>query len=205
MSRQRFQTPKPFREAKSWYIWVREDVFHADGSLKRKTKKRKLGPAEWTEKQAQRAAAGILRTLNSTNYRPRTAQNFAEFAEDWMNTCLKEPHYSPSEIPPYRSNLRRHLIPVLGEVNLAEVGPEHIDKLITVLAAGREDESGNQIAPVGSKTINNLIGCLAAIHKKAVAWGKISKEADWFDGVKKPEYEKGQGRVFTREQGRSYS
>jgi hypothetical protein len=100
MSRRRFQNPTPKLEWGNWYIFPREDYQQPDGTVKRKTIRVLLGSAgKMNFKQAEREAAAQMQHLNSLNYRPRSGKTFAEFAEEWMETCMIAPAYSPSSIP----------------------------------------------------------------------------------------------------------
>lgn len=202
MSRRRFQNPTPFQEWGHWYIWVREDFVQPNGKIKRRPKRVNLGSVdELTKHQAERRANEFTQKLNSTNYRPRSCMTFAQFAEKWMNEFLKVPHYSPSNIPPYRSGVKRHLIPALGELSLADIGPEHVDNLITTLAAGKQDHNGQVVQEaLGKKTIRNLVILLQSMYNKARNWNLLHGDTNWFEGVKKPRAPRGKGRVFTQEQ-----
>ena len=202
MSRRRFQNPTPKLEWGNWYIFPREDYQQPDGTVKRKTIRVLLGSAgKMNFKQAEREAAAQMQHLNSLNYRPRSGKTFAEFAEEWMETCMIAPAYSPSSMPSMKSGIRRHLVGILGSLELAEIGPEHVDRFIKVASQGVKDEQGNVVRKsLGAKSIRNLLFLLEPMEAKAHTWGYIHGDTNWFNGVKKPRARRGKGRVFTEAQ-----
>lgn len=189
MSRRRYQRPRPRIEFSNWYIFLREDFQQPDGTVTRKKMRACLGPVDsMNYTQAVRAAEQYTRRINSISYRPRSGMTFREFSEKWTETCLKAPAYKPSSIPAIRSGMHKHLVPAFGDLELSDIGAEHVDRFTS---------SSDSIA---GKTVRNLLFIMKSVLRKAVAWGYLPDDTDWFRGVDLPTAERGKGRVFSAEQ-----
>ncbi len=84
---------------------------------------------------------------------------FSGFAKKWLDTYIK----TDRKHSYYRSTeqiLRVHLVPYFGDQDLRTVEPEQVEAYKAAKVAG--------LAP---KTVNNHIGVLSILFKKAVDWG----------------------------------
>ena len=87
---------------------------------------------------------------------------FAEFAERWFDTYVVT-NNKFSEQRRKRYALNAHLLPLLGQLQLAQVGPGQIEELkASMVASGK--------AP---KTVNNALGVLGKCLRCAEEWGKL--------------------------------
>jgi integrase len=155
-------------------LWVgrwREDVIQPDGTVRRLYKWEVLGTIQQypTRKLALRALEARLSTINSPSYRARPTATFAEFAKRWDATVL--PQHKRSTQPSTRSELRKWLLPQLGNVTLKELDCQRLQAFV----------SGCRCS---AKTIRNLVATLRIMWNSARAWGYVAHNP--FDGLVLP-------------------
>jgi integrase len=186
MARKRFQRGQLLLRGTKHQVWVgrwREDVIE-DGRLRRVQKKEILGSQEDypTRKLALRALGARLAEINELTYRPRPVATFSEFATKWQRLVL--PNLKPSSHPPIRSQLRKHLLPILGEAAMKDVSAELLQSLVVD-------------CDLSPKTIKNLIGTLRIMWNSARAWGYVSH--DPFGGLVLPDWNVPEQPMFSAE------
>jgi integrase len=184
MARKRFQRGQLLLRGRKHPVWIgrwREDVIE-DGQIKRIQRKEILGTkADYpTRKLALRALEDRLANINQVAYRPRPVAKFAEFAEKWQRLVLS--NLKPSSQPPIRSQLRKHLLPALGEVAMKDLTGELVQSFI----------SDCDLSP---KTMKNLIGTMRIMWNTARAWDYVSH--DPFSGIVLPEWDAPEQPVFS--------
>jgi len=84
---------------------------------------------------------------------------FSGFAKKWLETYLK----TNRKHSYYRSTeqiVRVHLVPFFGDRDLREIEPEQV-----------ESYKAAKVVKLSAKTVNNHIGVLSILFKKAVDWG----------------------------------
>lgn len=167
MARKRYQRGRVFLRGGKKPVWVgrwREDVIGLDGVTRRIHKSAKLGTlAELkTKRLAQRVLDLILARINAPEYRPGRVATVKEFSERWKAEVLT--HRKPSTIRAAKSHLRTHIVPMLGNVKLDELGRERQQAFVTRLAAD-----------VSRKTLLNVVGTLSTIINTARSWGYIAE------------------------------
>jgi integrase len=92
-----------------------------------------------------------------------TVQTFQEFSDKWYEDhCLVKK--SPSQWTDDKSILRRHLIPFLGKIKLADLELKHLISLQSHLVREKE---------LKPRTVNNVTGLCRKIIEDAVAWGLL--------------------------------
>jgi len=114
-----------------WEAFWREDVIE-NGVVHRVQRKEILGTIKDypTKKLALRELdSRHLSDINDLTYRPRPVTSFKQFAERWQRTAL--PNLKPSSQPPIRSQLKRHLIPVLGTGAMKDLTAELLQSFVT--------------------------------------------------------------------------
>jgi integrase len=166
MARRRYQKgsllPKGGTPANGLWIgrW-REDVIQADGTITRPYKWEVLGTIRDypTRKLALRALEARLSTINSPTYRARPTASFAEFANRWDATVLSQ--HKPSTQSSIRSQLRKWLLPQLGNCALKDLDGQRLQAFV----------SGCHCNP---KTIRNLVATLRMMWHSARAWGYVA-------------------------------
>lgn len=155
-------------------LWIgrwREDVIQPDGTITRPYKWEVLGSLQDypTRKLALRALEARLSTINSPTYRARPTAAFADFANRWDATVLTQ--HKPSTQSSTRSQLRRWLLPALGNCALKDLDGQRVQTFI----------SGCHASP---KTIRNLVATLRMMWNKPRSWGYVAH--DPFDGLVLP-------------------
>jgi hypothetical protein len=92
-----------------------------------------------------------------------TPTTFREFAPRFIEGHAEANRLKPSWIAAYRSTLRVHLTPILGDKPLDEITTEDVQRLKSVL---------HKKSP---KTVNNVLTVLNVLLKTAVAWNVIER------------------------------
>ncbi len=166
MARRRYQRGRLFLRGKKMEVWVgrwREDEVR-DGRLVRVERSRVLGTRSTlpTRKLALRALEQAVSKVNSPDYRPLRDARFKDFACRWLSTVATQ--HKPSTRESERSQAENHLIPFFGELRLADVAPEVVQRFV----------SQSKAAP---KTVRNCVYLLRLIWRSARAWGYVNHDA----------------------------
>lgn len=176
VARRRWQEGHLFRRGKRNPVWIgryREDYIAEDGTRKRRKLSVVLGPVrELGKRQAQRRLAERLAFINQGKHKPEVMIPFERFViERW------EPNIFPtlrlSTTRKYKHVSRAYLFPVLGKMNLAEIGSAEIQSLIS--------HWSRRLAPHTVLTIRNA---LSKIFTTALRWGSVN--ANPVEGVQVP-------------------
>lgn len=176
IARRRYQTGqlllKERGEERFWIGRWREDVIE-EGRTRRIRKTEVLGSLRQfpTKKLARRELARRLARINDPTYRPSIVVTFGEFLDRWQQKELV--NLKPSTATTIRSQIRRHLVPLLGDVQLSELTAERIQGAIAHLTRTHSP-----------KTLRNLRATLQIAWRSAQAWGYVSHNA--IAGVRVP-------------------
>jgi integrase len=172
------------KRAPTWYAVFRESII-VDGKIVRRQRWEILGTKKDypTQKLALRALEGRVAPLNSLAYRPRPVAKFSEFAKKWERTVL--PNLKPGTQPPIRSQLRRHLVPVFGDVAMKDISPELVQSFVTDC----------KLSP---KTAKNLVTTLRIMWNSALDWGYVGNNP--MERIRLPEWKATEQPVFSREE-----
>jgi integrase len=187
MARRRFQRGQLLLRGKKRPVWVgrwREDIIE-NGRIRRVQKCKILGSkADYpTRKLALRALEDQLAEINKLTYRPRPVATFTEFANKWQRLVL--PNLKPSTQPPMRSQLRKHLLPALGEVAMRDISGELLQSFVVD-------------CELNPKTTKNLVGTLRIMWNSAKSWGYVSH--DPFGSLVLLEWDKPEQPAFSPEE-----
>ena len=136
-----------------------------------------------TRKLALRALEARLSTINSPTYRARPTATFAEFANRWDATVLSQ--HKPSTQSAIKSQLRRWLLPELGDCALKDLDGQRLQAFVS-----KRD--------CNSKTIRNLVATLRMMWNSARAWGYVAHNP--FDGLVLPKRGLVQVNTFSLEE-----
>jgi integrase len=168
MARRRYQKGSlvPNKGTPSNGLWIgrwREDVIQPDGTITRPYRWEVLGTIEDypTRKLALRALEARLSTINHPAYRARPTATLAEFAKRWDATVLCQ--HKPSTQSSVRSQLRKWLVPALGNCALKDLEGQRLQAFI----------SGFHASP---KTVRNLVATLRMMWNSARAWGYVAHD-----------------------------
>jgi integrase len=94
-----------------------------------------------TKKDAERALIEILATKQAGSYVEPSKQSFASFTVDWLAAI--KPTLRPATHYSYDRNLRLHVLPRLGSVQVRRIDAGMLNTLYAALLAdGRKDHVG---------------------------------------------------------------
>ncbi len=163
--------------------WVVDVVFaHPDG---REERIRKVSPVQ-TRRDAERyepdlraswRAGTVGRNEEASKKAPTVEEFSTEFVDSYAVTNNK-----PSEVESKRVAFRNHIVPMLGELRLDQIGQREIEKYKAEKLGEKKD---GKLSP---KTINNHLSILHKMLATAVEWGLIA-HAPQVKWLKVPEQE----------------
>ncbi len=184
MARRRYQRGSLVRRGDVWYGRWWEDFFGPEGR-RRKYVCVRLGTIEDfpTKKLAHRELEQRVARVNSPLYRGVSTILFSQFAVSWQERVL--PQMKPSTSINYRTIIRKHLNPWLGDIQLSQINPEMVQDFIVKLDAS-------------PKTVRNVVNCLRSMWNTAESWGYV--QFDPFRGMRLPQMVKTERPYFALEE-----
>jgi integrase len=173
--------------------WVgrwREDLVLANGTIKRKNRKKVLGTKEdfKTKREAQRTLDLILAPINSLDYRPTHQITFAEFANRWLENVFPIRYKKGGSQATTRRQVSNRLLPVFASIELKDITTEMLQSYV----AGLQEKSA------GAKHIGNIISTMGAMWKVATAWGYVTHNP--FAGLILPACGKPEAQAYSEEE-----
>src|SRR5713226_2073272 len=156
-----------------WYGRYREPLLE-DGQWRRVLRNIRLGTTTElsTQNEALTALARILQRVQPGS-RSEAFYSTREFVErEWMPRML--PTLKVSTQSSYRTNLKRYVLPWLGETRLRDLRKGNIQAWLSALS-----ESG-----LSRQTVKNIWSALSSVLRSAVDWGYI--DANPAHGVRLP-------------------
>jgi integrase len=98
-------------------------------------------------------------------------KNLREFTTEWLAAI--KPTVRPANHYSYSRNLRLHVIPRLGSVQLRRIDAGMLNTLYAVLlASGRKDHAGGGLSP---RTVRYIHTIVRRALKDAVKWGRLAR------------------------------
>ncbi len=172
MAKRRYQQPKPELWRNHWWIRVRQDEM-TGGTLTRKLKRIKLGPATMPAREAAKVAAEYLRPVNQGLISAGSAVPFNQYVETtWMPTEL--PLLAKTTANCYQGIIARCLAPRFGQLCLRDLTPLTLQRYFSELTAER----------VGYPTVLKIRDTLSSILRSAARFGFIVQNP--MSGLKLP-------------------
>jgi integrase len=124
-----------------------------------------------TKRDAERALSEIIASVHSGSYTEPTKQKLREFATEWLAAI--EPTIRPATHYSYSRNLRLHVIPRLGSVQLRRIDAGMLNTLYAALLAdGRKDYAGGGLSPRSVRYIHTIVH---RALRDAVKWGRLAR------------------------------
>jgi integrase len=125
-----------------------------------------------TKREAEVALADLVGSVNRGTYVAPSKQSFAEFAGDWLEaikpTLRDSTHYS------YTRNLRLHVIPHLGALNMTAVDAGVLNGLYArLLASGNKTNRPGAAPGLSPRTVRYIHTIVHRMFKDAVRWGRL--------------------------------
>lgn len=145
-----------------------------------------------TKKDAEKALAEKLHDMYRGVTIDVSTDTVADYLADWLTD--KESKIRPSTYRSYEWLLRDHLIPQLGPVKLAELKPQHLQRLYSNLL--------KQDKPLSKRSVHHLHGIIRQALKRAVKWDLVGRNVA--DGVDPPRPEDKEMEVWTKPQVRQF-
>ncbi len=159
LSRRRHQDGNLIELKHGWSVRLYEDYHDNKGKRQRRRVHKFLGDFQKlpTRRAAQNAMQEELVLVNNSTARPRSTLTFREAAKLWITDCEKRTRrpVKPSVIVNWESILRNHVLPVLGELTLSEVGNLAMKGLVKVLVK-------KKLSPMSVKNITQTIKLVKA-------------------------------------------
>jgi integrase len=192
MARRRFQEGQVYKRGKSWIGRWREDILLPSGSVRRIRRARAIGSLREfpTKPLAKRKLQLLLASVNDPAYRPGRIATLGEFVQHWKSEVLSQS--KPSTIKAANSHLRVHILPVLGNLRLEQIGGEVQQTFVSRISRH-----------VSRKTLLNVLSTLSAILNKAREWRYVTEVLNFQSLALPAGKAKGSARFFTAEQVRA--
>ena len=97
-----------------------------DSFGKRRTK---WGTVRGTKAEAQRKLREMLTAMDQGRNPLPADVSLRDWLDRWMSEEIRPPKRRQRTYETYRNIIDRHIVPYLGSLNLAKVGPTHIQEL----------------------------------------------------------------------------
>jgi len=145
-------------EGPSWVGYWNETVRAVDGTETWHKFSRVIGPKDWTRKKAQREFdEAILFKLDTATQCPQSLATVKEFVErKYRPDVLRG--LKPNTQIQYRSLLKQHIMPVLGDKRLRDIRREHVQSLMWAKVDQR----------LSSRTVGHIRKVVSAIFDYAI-------------------------------------
>lgn len=137
------------------------------------TRKQKWFSGFATRKAAERAMATVLVQLDSGPFVEPNKQTVSEYlAVSWLPAIPST--VRPSTYESYARNLRLHVVPYIGTVQLRRLDAGHLNALYAqLLASGRVSGSGSGEG-LSPRTVHYIHTILHRALRDAMRWGKVT-------------------------------
>lgn len=127
-----------------------------------------------TKRDAERALSEIVASVHAGAYVEPTKQTLTEFATDWLTAI--EPTIRPSTHHSYARNLRLHVLPHLGSVQLRRVDAGMLNGLYAALLAdGKLTNANGGRGGLSPRSVRYVHTIIHRAFREAVRWGRIAR------------------------------
>jgi integrase len=127
-----------------------------------------------TKRDAERALSEIVASLHGGTYVEPTKQTLAEFAGEWL--IAVQPTIRPSTHHSYDRNLRLHVLPRLGSVELRRIDAGMLNALYAALLAnGKRTTANGGAGGLSPRSVRYLHTIAHRMFRDAVRWGRIAR------------------------------
>jgi integrase len=141
-----------------------------------------------TRKEAEKALAAKIQEVNIGGCVENPKMTVGEFLERWLED--KATQIRPNTLRTYRQPIRTHVIPRIGNVELAKLRPQHLQSLYTHLL--QKDK------PLSNRTVQLIHTLIHEALGRAVKWGLVARNVA--DVVDAPRPNPSRGTTWTVEQ-----
>lgn len=159
------RTAGPRKDERNGTWWFVVDVGVGPDGKRRQAKRRGFA----TKRTAQEEFDRLKVSVHDSSYVAPKRQRLGEFLEEWLKVI--EQSVAPSTFASYRRNLRVHVMPRIGGVQLQVLDAAHLNRLYAeLLASGRADQRAGGLAP---RTVAYIHTILRRALKDAVRSGRL--------------------------------
>jgi integrase len=151
------------------YRLIVEIGYDANGKRIKKSKTVKVS----TKREAEKELARFQVEVESGQYIIPEKMSFAVFTEKWEEKYAKK-QLGQVTLQTYKHQLKNHILPVFGHLELGKIKPMHIVDFIASLESDGTRKNGDS-GGLSSASILHIYRVLHDIFKRAVEW-KIIKE-----------------------------
>jgi integrase len=151
-----------------------------------------------TKRECQAALNEAIMALQTGTYVEASRRTVRSFLLDEWLPDREPPKLRATTYANYQTQIRTHVLPALGSVELQRLTPAQLNTFYrTLLASGRRDGQG--LAP---KTVKNIHAILHRALKDAMRWGYVVRNVA--DAVDPPKGGSPEMQVWTPEQLRAF-
>lgn len=125
-----------------------------------------------TRREAERALRDLLHKVDTQRYVSPTSLTLATFLDDEWLPAVQPPNLRAATWNSYRAEIRRHVLPHLGELPLQQLTPVHLNQLYAqLLSGGRRDGKGG----LSARTVRYVHTILRKALADGVRWGRLER------------------------------
>jgi len=139
-----------------------------------------------TEAEVTKKLRATLHDVDTGAWKEPSRMTVGEWLEIWLRDY--QGHTTGRTLETYRSVVRRHMLPVFGEVKMSKMGQIHARRMVSTMQANGKSAT----------TIRHASGILSAAMRCAIEAGLIRDNPA--DGLKLPRRKKTQFEIIDREQ-----
>jgi integrase len=124
-----------------------------------------------TKREAEQALSEAVTAAHAGIYVEPTKQTLRDFVEDWIAAIA--PTLRPSTLYSYDRNLRLHVLPQLGSIQLRRIDGGMLNALYAqLLADGKQSNGGGGLSPRSVRYVHTIVH---RAFRDAVRWGRITR------------------------------
>ncbi len=124
-----------------------------------------------TKRDAEQALSRLLTSQDDGSYIEPTKQTLAVFVDDWLAAIA--PTIRPATLYSYDRNLRLHVLPTLGSVQVRRIDAGMLNALYAqLLADGKQSNGGGGLSARSVRYVHTIIH---RALRDAVRWGRITR------------------------------
>jgi integrase len=116
-----------------------------------------------SKRWGEERASYVLANWQEVTTPKKVVPTLAEFEERFLSEYAEANRQKPSSIEAKKSILKNHLVPMLGQLKLDEIGTAQVQQLKSKLADRKP------------KTVNNVLNTLSVMLRIATKWGVIER------------------------------
>ena len=165
-------------KGRATYYVVIDEIDQASGKRRRRWHSDPAtGQAFTTRKAADQYNNGVVGSIHAGQYVSPNKMTMAGYLTGWLEAI--KPTIRLSTWSSYEKNVRLHVIPHIGRVELAHLTALHLDRLYAhLLTAGRHDGAGG-LSPRTVKYVHTIIGrALKDATRKGLVVRSVARDAD---------------------------